>query len=89
MNENVQQNSMSQETLDLLHRSALGVVGSLIYACRPVWPEGESEEERQENIAMCSVFVLEALGKVVQAHARDLVVGQAQAEAAAQPGVPQ
>lgn len=89
MSENVQPNPMSQETLDLLNRSALWVVGALIYSCRPVWPEDETREERQENISMCSVFVLEALGKVVQAHARDLVVGQAQAEAAAQPGVPQ
>lgn len=82
MSENVQQSPMSQETLDLLNRSALWVVGSLIYACRPVWPENESIEDRKEVISMCSVFVLDALGKVVQAHARDLVLAE-QAEAVA------
>ena len=80
MTEEVQGNPISQETIDLLNRSAVQIVAALIWGCRPQWPAGESDEERAVQIGHCSRFVLDALSKVVNAHALDLVVGAARAQ---------
>jgi hypothetical protein len=74
MAEEVQPNPISQETVDLLNQSAVHLVAGLIWRCRPVWPETETLEERAAQIGHCSQFVLDALGKVLQHHARDLVI---------------
>ena len=74
MTEEVQPNPVSNETLDLLNRSAVQLVAGLIWGCRPVWPETETDDERAAQIGHCSQFVLDALGKVLHRHAQDLVI---------------
>lgn len=74
-----------EETRDALHQAAAAVMVSLIWDCRGMWPAGESEEVRREQIGHSARFVYDSLFKTLQVHA-SVVAAQLMAE---KPAVPQ